>query len=215
MSRREKKEKKNNISKKKIIIISIAVVVAIILSILLIFFLNKEEKQVELADIEPTIYYNFYNDIKYVLTDNEENVFGLKTTINWKDGCKGTIKKDGNIISKENGTTLEESGKYEITVIAPNKEKNVKSLEIDKIPPEVKLEKGEANTYTLVFADINDIGKALLIKYNDDDEILEEKDLLKEGLNEKIEIKEKGNYIFECTDKLGNAIHPEIEFEIK
>ena len=105
-------------------------------------------------------------------------------TIVWTDNCHGVIKKDGEIISKVNGTLLSEDGTYEITAKSPSgKNKILKTFKLDKTPPKVELKKTVTGAYSIIFDDISDIGKAVLFKFDlETNELMSKEDLVEKGI---------------------------------
>lgn len=203
-------EKKS--SKKIIILVAILLIIFTIIAVVIYL---KMKEQYENDTTQPVIYYSFDEVSKLPLL--EDNTFSQNTSITWTKDCKGEIKKDQKIIAKELGTIISEEGKYEITITSPSgKNKTTKMITIDKTPPEVKITKSSSGTYTIQFADITDVGTAKLTKFDKEtNELIEEKDLTKGGLQPVIEIKEKGYYMLEIKDKLGNTVKENTNFKIK
>ncbi len=207
-------KKKNKIK----IVVEILFVLIILIVIFLVF--NNSKKNSEISeinsDIKPVIYYTFDEKSKNPLLE-DNMTFATATKISWTKECVGIIKKDGKEFSSENDTALLESGTYEITTSLPNgKDKITKTLIIDTIPPEIEFKENQDGTYTIIFADINDVETAKLTQLDSNTyEVISEKDLKKDGLHEKINVKEKGYYILTATDKIGNTTSDRLSFEIE
>lgn len=206
---------------KKKNVITIILAVFIVTIILIFVFLNKKDNTnnsyTELnPNIKPVIYYSVNEESKMPLLE-DNTVFTSSIKISWTKECVGNIKKEGKDFSSENNTTLVENGTYQITTSLPNNKENVtKNLIIDTMPPKVELKQNSDGTYTIVFEDINDVANAELVKLNPEtDEVISEKDLIKEGLQKRIDVKEKGYYILKATDKNGNTTNSKLSFEIK
>jgi len=117
-------------------------------------------------NIEPIIYYSF-NDNPNLPLNEDNSIFSNNMTIVWTENCNGVIEKDGEIISRKMGTLLSNDGIYEITIKSPSgKNKTVKTFKLDKTPPKVDVKKTVSGTYNIVFDDINDIGEAILLKFD-------------------------------------------------
>lgn len=200
-------------SSKKIIILVITLL--IILTIIAVVIYLKMKERYENDKVEPIIYYSFDEVSK--LPFLEDSTFARETIITWTKDCTGEIKKDGKIISKQMGEVIAEEGKYEITISSPSgKNQTTKILTIDTTPPEVKITKSSSGTYTIQFADITDVGTAKLTKFDaKTSELVEEIDLTKGGLQPVIEVKEKGYYLLEIKDKLGNLVDKNTKFRIE
>lgn len=215
-----KRMKEKGSKSTKIIIFFLIIVILIGIAILVVRNLDEIQKifitTTNKEEIEPVIYYNYNNNEKIPLLE-EGSVFSGDTTIIWRDECTGIIKKNGKQFSKESGTILVDDGNYEITVSsASGKLKVTKTLTIDKTPPDVEVTKNSSGSYTITFKDINDIGTATLTKLDTKAEkIISETNLLENGLQESIEIKEEGYYILKVTDKLGNVFNKKTKFLIK
>lgn len=196
----------------KKLLISILIIIFIIIAFIgvkcLIAYIND--------NIQPIIYYSFNDNPNLPLTE-EDSVFSNNMTIIWTENCSGVIKKDGEIISKINGTLLSNDGIYEITIKSPSgKNKLTKTFRLDKIPPKVEIKKTVTGTYNIIFEDINDIGKAMLFKYDlETNELISKTNLVENGmLKSNIEITEKGYYVFNAEDKIGNVTEG-MEFSIE
>lgn len=165
-------------------------------------------------NIEPIIYYSFNDNPNLPLEDYK--TFANNITIVWTEECKGTIKKDGEKISKKNGALVLNEGIYEITVKSPSgRNKIVRNLRLDKTPPKVELKKNLSGAYSIVFEDVNDVGQAILLKFDlETNELISKTDLAQNGLEQKVEIKEKGYYVLNAIDKIGNATDS-MEFSIE
>lgn len=195
--------------------------VLILIGIAFIFF--KKEPIKELTNIisrnesknSPVIYYSFDDGLKKPLEDN--SIWGDVTKITWMDDCSGVIKRDGKDFSKENNTVIIKDGVYEITVSsADGKNKTTKTLTIDRMPPQVEVKKNESGTYTITFADVDDIKTATLRRLDTKAErILAEIDLMENGLKKSTEITEKGYYILKVIDQYGNWYEGNTEFIIE
>ncbi len=193
----------------------------ILIAIVFLFFKKGSIK--ELTNIisknesknSPIIYYSFDDGLRKPLEN--DSVWGDVTKISWMDDCTGTIKRDGKDFSKENNTVIIKDGVYEITVLsADGKRKTTKTLTIDRMPPQVEVKKNESGTYTITFADINDIKTATLRRLDTKAErILSEIDLMENGLKKSIEITEKGYYILKVIDQYGNWYEGNTEFIIE
>ncbi len=193
----------------------------ILIAIVFLFFKKGSIK--ELTNIisknesknSPIIYYSFDDGLRKPLEN--DSVWGDVTKISWMDDCTGTIKRDGKDFSKENNTVIIKDGVYEITVLsADGKSKTTKTLTIDRMPPQVEVKKNESGTYTITFADINDIKTATLRRLDTKAErILSEIDLMENGLKKSIEITEKGYYILKVIDQYGNWYEGNTEFIIE
>ena len=173
------------------------------------------KERYENDNIQPDIYYSFDEVSKIPLL--EDKTFSKNTIITWTKDCKVEIKKDEKIIYKKTGEKISEEGKYEITITSPSgKNKTTKTLIIDKTPPEVKVTKSSSGTYTIQFTDITDVGIAKYTRYDKEtNTVIEEVDLMKDGLQPVIEIKEKGYYFFEIKDKLGNSLKENTKLKIQ
>ena len=195
--------------------------VLILIGIAFIFL--KKEPIKELTNIisrnesknSPVIYYSFDDGLKKPLEDN--SIWGDVTKITWMDDCLGVIKRDGKDFSKENNTVIIKDGVYEITVSsADGKNKTTKTLTIDRMPPQVEVKKNESGTYTITFADVDDIKTATLRRLDTKAErILAEIDLMENGLKKSTEITEKGYYILKVIDQYGNWYEGNTEFIIE
>lgn len=195
--------------KRTIIIISIIITIVILAIVgkMVIDYINDK--------VEPIVYYS-YNDSSNLALSEDNKVFSNNLTIVWYQECSGVIKKDGQVFSKKNGALLTKEGTYEITVKSPSgKNKETKILRIDKTPPEVKIVPDFSGNYTIIFEDVNDVDKAILLKIDKETkQLISQTDLLENGLQESIEIKEKGYYILNVFDKLGNSTE-DLEFTIE
>lgn len=202
--------------RKKMILIIGIIILAIIITIIVKVKNNKNSNLQENEENHPVIYYSFDEESKMPLLDNN-SAFANSPKITWSYDCSGTIKKDGQEFSSQSGVLLAEEGNYEITVKSnTGNEKVIKNLTIDKTPPEVEIKENSSGTYTINFADVNDIEMATLTKLDPKTKKLEsEKDLTEGGLQKSIEIKEKGYYILKVSDKLGNLISGKTKFSIK
>ena len=195
--------------------------VLILIGIVFLFF--KKEPIKELTNIisknesknSPVIYYSFDDGLKKPLEDN--SIWGDVTKISWMDDCTGIIKRDGKDFSKENNTVIIKDGVYEITVLSANgKNKTTRTLTIDRMPPQVEVKKNESGTYTITFADVDDIKTATLRRLDTKAErILSEIDLMENGLKKSTEITEKGYYILKVIDQYGNWYEGNTEFIIE
>lgn len=195
--------------------------VLILIGIVVLFF--KKEPIKELTNIisknesknSPVIYYSFDDGLKKPLEDN--SIWGDVTKISWMDDCTGIIKRDGKDFSKENNTVIIKDGVYEITVLSANgKNKTTRTLTIDRMPPQVEVKKNESGTYTITFADVDDIKTATLRRLDTKAErILSEIDLMENGLKKSTEITEKGYYILKVIDQYGNWYEGNTEFIIE
>lgn len=165
-------------------------------------------------NIEPMIYYSFNDNPNLPLENN--NVFSNNMTIMWTNECRGNIKKDGVKISNKNGTLLLNEGIYEITVKSPSgKNMITRTLKLDKTPPKVTVKKNLSGAYNITFEDVNDVGQAILHKFDlETNEMISRVDLAENVLTQSIEINEKGYYVFYAIDKIGNSTE-EIEFSIE
>lgn len=207
--RNKEKEKKNN--KWKIIAVVSIIVIILMITIVIIVMNQNNDKDIEDTqnkeinmNVEAVVYYNFQNTAEATLKEDGQ-VFSKNTTISWREGCTGIIKKNGQDFSNKSGTVLLEDGSYEITVTSPKKVSVTRKLIIDKTPPEVEIQKNSDGAYTILFKNINDVETAILYRRkNKDDKDVENIDLKQKGLQEKMEIKEKGTYILECTDGVQN-----------
>lgn len=168
-------------------------------------------------NIEPIIYYSF-NDNPNLPLSEDNSTFSNNMTIVWTENCTGVIKKDGEIISKKTGTLLSNDGIYEITTSSPSgKNKTTKIFRLDKTPPKVEIKKTTSGTYNILFDDINDIGEAILLKFDlDTNELISRTNLAEkiDILNQVITITEKGYYVFNAVDKIGNSTDS-VEFSIE
>lgn len=213
MMESSKEKKKRPILKLLLVIILIGIV----------FLFVKKEPIRELTNIisknesknSPVIYYSFDDGLKKPLEDN--SIWGNVTKISWMDDCSGVIKRDGKDFSKENNTVIIKDGVYEITVLsADGKNKTTKTLTIDRMPPQVEVKKNESGSYTITFADVDDIKTATLRRLDTKAErILSEIDLMENGLKKSTEITEKGYYILKVIDKYGNWYEGNTEFIIE
>lgn len=196
----------------KKVLIGILVIIFIIVAFIggkwFVSYINDNTK--------PIIYYSFNDNPNLPLTE-DNGIYSNNMTIVWTDNCHGVIKKDGEIISKVNGTLLSEDGTYEITAKSPSgKNKILKTFKLDKTPPKVELKKTVTGAYSIIFDDISDIGKAVLFKFDlETNELMSKEDLVEKGiLKPNIEITEKGYYVFTAEDKIGNVTDG-IEFSIE
>lgn len=198
----------------------IIIVIIALAGILVYKYVNeykmKEDGNVVENERNPVIYYTEDNGPKKILSD-EENIFNTNLEITSKEECSVFIKKDGEEFSKEDTTILVDEGTYEITVKTKGgKKSTTKTLQIDKTPPDVKITRNSPKSYTITFADVNDIGTAKLIKLDaSTGKTIKETNLMKDELQSSIEIKEKGIYSLEVTDKIGNLFVGNTEFEIE
>lgn len=215
-----RRKEENNKNKTKFIIAVIVVVVLIIIAIVVGIRINKNNDKEEIEkdkkinmNAEAVVYYSINNMSETALQEDGQT-FSNNIKISWIEGCTGVIKKDGKEFSKTNGTALLEEGKYEITVTSPKNVVVRKSLNIDSTPPEVEIKENSDGTYSIVFKDIDDIETAILYRRkNKDDKDVETTDLKEKGLQQQIEIKEKGTYILECTDKVENMTNKKFRIE--
>ena len=215
------KEKEKKCSKLKIIVPSVIALIVIIAIVLII--LNKssekdigttQKKEINM-NAEAVVYYSFQGAAKATVQDDEQ-AFPRGTEISWVEDCNGVIKKNGQDVSTANETELQEDGTYEITVTSPKNVSVTRKIVIDGTPPEIELQKNDDGTYTILFKDINDVEKAILYRRKDkDSKEVETIDLKEKGLQEKIEIKESGRYILECTDKVKNINNQKFKIEGK
>lgn len=197
----------------KKILIGILIIILIIIAFIgvkwIITYIND--------NTQPIIYYSF-NDNPNLPLNEDNNTFSNNMTIVWTENCTGIIKKDGKIISKKTGTLLSNDGIYEITAKSPSgKNKIIKTFRLDKTPPKVEIKKTESGTYNIVFDDINDIGEAMLLKFDlNTNELVSRVDLAEsiDILNQVITITEKGYYVFSAVDKIGNSTEG-VEFSIE
>lgn len=203
--------KKKSLIKK--IVISICIIIIILAIIVTILIKNNKLQQIV---IKPVIYYMHDDEIKIPLLVNSKT-FSNNTKITWSKSCTGIIKKNGQEISKENGTTITQEGIYEITVTSIISRQTVtRTLNIDKTPPNVEISQKSNGSYTITFEDVNDIGVAKLTKYNlETMEVILVKDLTEGGLQKSIEITEKGYYNLEIEDYYGNVVSQNTTFSIK
>lgn len=195
----------------KKVLIAILVIIIIIASTII----GKKVIEYINDNIEPIIYYSFNNNPNIPLEENND-IFSNNLTIVWTSNCNGTIKKDGKVVSKNNSYLLSNEGTYEIIVKSPTgKNKMIRTIKIDKTPPQVKVVKSPVGSYNIIFSDITDVDKAILTRIDaNTKQLIEEIDLINQGLKEIMEIKEKGYYIFYAIDKYGNSTE-EIEFTIE
>ena len=125
----------------KKVLIGILVIIFIIVAFIggkwFVSYINDNTK--------PIIYYSFNDNPNLPLTE-DNGIYSNNMTIVWTDNCHGVIKKDGEIISKVNGTLLSEDGTYEITAKSPSgKNKILKTFKLDKgiLKPNIEItEKG-------------------------------------------------------------------------
>lgn len=217
MGKRKEENKKNEV---KFIIAGIVIAVLIVIAIVIGLVLNrnndnnevKEEENINM-NAEAVVYYKTNNSAEITLKEDGQ-VFATNLTITWVDGCTGVIKKDGKEFSTQKGTTLFEDGNYEISVTSPKNVTVTRKLTMDKTPPEVEIKENSDGTCTIFFKNINDINTAILYKFDDKAEkFVQLSDLKAEGLQEKMEMKEKGFYLLECSDKLQNINSQRFEVE--
>lgn len=163
----------------------------------------------------PAIYYSENYGPQRIL-ESDDNIFSSNIEITTDEGCSISIKKDGNDFSKDNITVLIDEGIYEISAKSKSGSKSVtRTLQIDKTPPKVEINRNSSGSYTITFADINDIGRAKVIKIDPSTgKTITEIDLMKD-LKPSIEIKEKGTYSLEVIDKYGNLFVGNTEFDIE
>ena len=163
----------------KKVLIGILVIIFIIVAFIggkwFVSYINDNTK--------PIIYYSFNDNPNLPLTE-DNGIYSNNMTIVWTDNCHGVIKKDGEIISKVNGTLLSEDGTYEITAKSPSgKNKILKTFKLDKTPPKVELKKTVTGAYSIIFDDISDIGKAVLFKFDlETNELMSKEDLVEKGI---------------------------------
>lgn len=212
---KEIKRKKSSGKFTKIIIVIIIALLGVFAYKYVSEYKAKEDVDISENERNPVIYYTEDNGPKKILCD-EENVFNTDLEITSKEECSIFIKKDGKEFSKKDTTILTEEGTYEITVKSKSgKKSDTKTLQIDKTPPDVKITKNSEKSYTITFADVNDIGTAKLIKLDSSTGKTIKETNLMDKLQPSIEIKEKGLYSLEVTDKIGNLFVGNTEFEIE
>lgn len=207
-------EKKSN---KKIIFCVIIVLLIIILVGVGIIIYIKQKEAYENDTTKPVIYVRNENEIVETPIF-EEKSFSNNIVISWTDSCKGIIQKEGEEISQEDNTTLKKEGTYEITVTSPTgKMQETQTVIIDKTEPKAEMKKNASGSYTITFEEVEDVEKATLKKLDvETGKIMMETDLVKNGLIKPvIEIKEKGYYILELEDKLGNSSRDKIKFKVE
>ena len=215
-----KEKTKSPILKLLLVVILIGLVVLFIKKVPIADLISTETKNEIKNDntnqVLPIIYYSFDDGLKKQLKD-DNSTWGNVTQISWLEDYTGIIKKDGQVFSKENNTVLIKDGVYEITVSsADGKNTLMKTLTIDRTPPEVEIKKNASGTYTITFVDVNDVKSATLRRLDANGErIIEEIDLTKNGLKKSIEVKEKGYYMLEVVDEYGNWLDKNREFVIK
>ena len=203
--------------KSKLIIFMVIIILVIVTIIIVKNFSKKKDNNTSVQDdnIQAVIYYTFDDKAKMPLA--EDSTFSKNTKVFWQDECSGIIKKDGQELSRANNTQLTEHGKYEITVNSPSGSSTItKTIIIDKKPPEVEVKKNQSGTYTIKFADTNDVGMAKLTRLDlNSSKTLSETDLLEGGLKPTIDVKQKGYYVLEVADKYGNLYTDTTEFSIE
>ena len=228
MMESSKEKKKRPIFKLLLVVILIGLVVLFIKKVPIADLISKQNnnsiktetkneiKNDNTNQVLPIIYYSFDDGLKKQLKD-DNSTWGNVTQISWLEDYTGIIKKDGQVFSKENNTVLIKDGVYEITVSsADGKNTLMKTLTIDRTPPEVEIKKNASGTYTITFVDVNDVKSATLRRLDANGErIIEEIDLTKNGLKKSIEVKEKGYYMLEVVDEYGNWLDKNREFVIK
>lgn len=196
--------------KKKTIGIGILIILIIIILVVVTVKTNKNNQKEE---IHPIIYYSLDDIVEKPLI--EDKIFSSNVKISCTEKCSCIIKKDGKTFSKELNLELSEEGNYQITVTSPNgKEKETKTIEIDRTPPEVEIKQETSGKYTITFKNVNDVEIATLTKLDlATGEMISEINLKENELQERIEINEKGYYILKVEDKQGNFVNKKIKYK--
>lgn len=198
----------------------VILIIIVLIGLLIYKYINTDEWKIGTVADEnekiPVIYYSEDDGPQRILSE-EDNIFSSNIEIASEEECSISVKKDGKDFSNKNITILTEEGTYEITAKSKSGKKSLtRTLQIDKTPPNVDITRNPSGSYTITFADVNDIGTAKLIKLNPSTgKTLKETDLMENQLQKSIEINEKGTYSLEVTDKLGNLFVGTTEFDIE